>query len=169
MVLARSRWRVSQEPQLLARARRPAEGRGAERRQVPLEAVLPGRHGEELGDLLGVLALAALAPEELRVAQVARPDLADAAEDPLASLRIVLREPGVEELVDGLREPEQHPARAPRARPSRRFEDARDLGVVQPRDDGPDQDADRPPGPGEGRHRLEAPLRTPRPPLHAAR
>src|SRR5207253_1099278 len=106
---------------------RPAEGRGAERRQAPLQAVLPCRHGEELSDLLGVLALAALATKKRRIAQTPRPDLADAAEDPLASLRVVLREPAVEEVVDGLRQPQQHPARAARARPRRRFEDAGDL------------------------------------------
>src|SRR5213593_176629 len=77
-----------QQPQLLARACRPAERRRAERRQLPVEPVLPRGDGEELGDLLGVLALAALAPVELRVAQPSRPDLADAAEHALASLRV---------------------------------------------------------------------------------
>src|SRR5436309_882530 len=83
---------------------------------------------------------------------------ADAGKDAGAALGVALLEPALEELVDGLREAEEHPARALRPGPRRGFEDARDLGVVEARDDGPDQHGDRHAGPREGRHRLEPSL-----------
>src|SRR5207247_8514985 len=85
--------------------------------------------------------------------------VADAGEDAGAALRVAFLEPAPEELVDGLGQAEEHPARALRSGPRRGLQDARDLGVVEARDDGPDQHAHRRAGPREGRHRPEPPPR----------
>ena len=58
----------------------------------------------------------------------------------------------------GLREAQQHPARGSGAGRGGGGEDARDLGVVQARDDRRDHDADRHAGRGERGDRLEAAL-----------
>src|SRR5439155_4165353 len=116
------------------------------------------RGREQRRDLLAVLALPALAAAEGRVAEPPAARVADAGEDAGAALGIPLLEPALEELVDGLREAEEHPARALRPGPRRGLQDARDLGVVEARDDGPDQHADRHAGLRERRHRLEPSL-----------
>src|SRR5262249_10906559 len=125
------------------------------------------RHREEPRDLRRVLALTPLALEESRIAQLSLAYLADATEDSLASLGIVLREPVLEERVDRLREPEEHPAGALRAGVGRSGEDTGDLGVVEPGDDRTDHHADGDPRVGEGPHGSELPLGTGGPRLHA--
>src|SRR5437773_2587094 len=121
--------RCSEKRELRARRRWPSEGSGLEWGEPPVEPVLLRRRGEERRDLLRVLALAALAAAEGRVAEAPRARVADAPEDARAALGIPLLEPALEELVDRLREAAEHPARALRPRPRRGFEDARDLGV----------------------------------------
>src|SRR6185369_12421519 len=121
------------------------------------------------GDLFRVLALAAVAVAEARVADPPLPRAADASEDTLAAFGIVLGEPAVEQLVDRLRQAKEDPARTLGPRARRGFEDARDLGVVQPRHDGTDHDADRHPGARERRHRVEPAVGTCRARLHAPR
>src|SRR5438552_8777085 len=161
--------RCSEKRELRARRRRPSEGPGLERRQAPVEPVLLGRHREQRRDLLRVLALAALAPAEGRVAEAPAARVADAAEDARTALGIVLLEPALEELVYGLGQAEEYPAPALRSRQGRGLQDAPDLGIIQPRDDGPDQHAHRHTGPREGRHRLEPPRRPGGPRPHAPR
>src|SRR6185436_15194805 len=108
------RW-PSEERQLVTPTRRAAEGACAEGREASVEPVLSRRHVEERRDLRGVLSVPALAVEEARIAETAAPHLPDAVEHPLPPVRIVLREPAVEQLVERLREAEHHPARAPGA------------------------------------------------------
>src|SRR5439155_6427848 len=137
----------SEQRQLPAPGPGPPERRRLERRQPPVEAVLLRRGGKECRDLLRVLALAALAAPEGRIAQATAARVADAAEDARAALRVVLFEPAIEKLVDGLGQAEEHPARALRSGPGRGLQDAGDLRVVEARDDGPEQHAHRRPGP----------------------
>src|SRR5205809_5114823 len=116
--------RCSEKRELRARRRWPSEGSGLEWGEPPVEPVLLRRGGEERRDLLRVLALAALAAAEGRVAEAPAARVADAAEDARAALRVVLLEPAREELVDGFRQAQQDPARALRAGARRGFEDA---------------------------------------------
>ena len=80
----------------------------------------------------------------------------------------MLVEPPAEELIDRLRQPEENPAGAARARLARGLEDARDLGVVEAGNDRADHDGHRDARAGEGRQGLQPALGSRRARLHAA-
>src|SRR5258706_13311977 len=105
--------------------------------------MLACRGMEERRDLGRVLALAAPAVTEARIAQTPRARLADAVQYALAPARELLAEPVVEELIERLRQPQQHPRRGFRAGGCARCEDARDLGVVQTGHEGTDHTPNR--------------------------
>src|SRR4030095_5201559 len=72
--------------------RTPGRG-GAERRQRRIEAVLPGRGREEGSDLRRVLALAPLAPTELRIADATAARVLDPGQNAVPAIGAVLLEP----------------------------------------------------------------------------
>src|SRR5260221_10448115 len=104
--------RALQQGELLPGSGRPAEGGGLERRQPPLEAELPRRDVEQRRHLLGVFTLPALTVEEARVADLPAARVPDTPEHTIPPFRIVLRQPGGEELGERLREAADDPARA---------------------------------------------------------
>src|SRR5207302_7415428 len=91
--------RALQQRDLVARTRRPTEGSRVERREPSVEAELARGDLEQRCDLVRVLALPALAVEEARVADASAARVADAGQHALAALRVVRREPCVEEPV----------------------------------------------------------------------
>src|SRR5262249_22554506 len=101
-----------EEPELIAGACGHAKGTRVERRQMPVEAGAARRGAKERGDLLGVDPLAAHAAAESRIAQLAVAALANAMEDALAPVGIVALDPVREQLIDGLRKAQHHPAGA---------------------------------------------------------
>src|SRR5262249_56513792 len=91
---------------------------------------------EERRDLRRVFALPALPAAEGGVAATSAACVLDAVEDTLLALGKLILEPADEQRVDGSRQAQQHPRGAGGTRARGRREDARDLGVVQPRDHG---------------------------------
>jgi len=93
----------------------------------------------------------------------------DPVPDARALLRVVTLEPAREQLVERRAEAQQHPGRVSRPRARGGLEDARDLGIVEPGHDGPDQHRDRHAGRRETLDHLQAPRRRRGARLHAAR
>src|SRR5581483_6410064 len=123
--LLRRRGGRLQQPKLLAGAGRAAKRGGRERRQRAVETAAARGSGEQRRDLRRVFALAGLAAAEGRIREPPAARVADARENARAALGVMLREPAIEERVDGLRQPQQHPRGAPGPGGARRGEDAR--------------------------------------------
>src|SRR5262245_56851219 len=130
----------SPERHLVSARRRTAERARVERRQRPVEIVPPRRRLEERRDLLGVLTLAALAAAEGGIAHATGARVLDPVKHTGLALREVVLQPAQEERIDWPGKMQEYTRRAARARRLCRGQDARNLGIVEPRDHRSDQD-----------------------------
>src|SRR5262245_2112587 len=109
---------------------------------MTIEAAPARRYGEEIPDLLGIGADAALADAETGVVELAAAAFANAAEHACGAVREVLLQPIGEELVERRGEAQHDPAGRCGPRSGVASENGRDLVVVEARDHRPDHDPD---------------------------
>ena len=125
-----------------------------------------GEGRERLIDLLGAGSGAAHASAELRVVELAAPRLANGPFDAGGAGRFAPRQPIEEDRAHGARESQEHVARSAGSRFPSRFEDLRNLAVVQAGNHGGDHHPRGHAGPRQLANRFEPRGRSARARLH---